>query len=232
MRPLIAIVTCHKYRERADAQRATWIKHLARKMDYKFFLGEGGNSSPREDEIYLPVPDDYKSLPMKVRAVMKWAVEHGYDAVLKCDDDVYILPERLQTPRTQWEGRVNMSDKEYCPKGWCSGFAYWLSGSAVRLVAMGELSEHPSEDVWVGRLLSKQGLRPTMNEGFKVLSFINKSLWPHYRDQVVATCEFPGSKMLDVHQALRFASIPAKVDPRTVRGFKVMRYGESLRRRR
>ena len=231
MKPLIAIVTCHRYKDRADAQRATWIKVLDKKMDYKFFLGEGGGREPAADEVFLTVPDDYKSLPMKVRAVMQWALEHNYDAVLKVDDDVYIMPERLTTPRTQWEGRVNMSDKQLCPRGWCSGFAYWLSGSALKMVASGELSEHPSEDVWIGRLLNKMGMKPEMQEGFIVLSFVNSKLWSHYRERVVASCEFAGGKMYEIHYALR-SNTPIEIKvPRNTRGFKVMRYGDALRRR-
>src|SRR5665213_903542 len=40
--PLIAIITCHRYADRAEVQRKTWIAEV-KGADYKFFLGKGPN---------------------------------------------------------------------------------------------------------------------------------------------------------------------------------------------
>jgi hypothetical protein len=90
MKILVAVVTCHKFRSRADAQRETWIKDM-RGADLRFFLGEGGDAE-RPDEVILPVRDDYRSLPQKCKLVFQWALDNGYDWCVKIDDDVYLRP--------------------------------------------------------------------------------------------------------------------------------------------
>jgi hypothetical protein len=232
MRLLIAIVTCHRFKERADAQRATWIKDT--KIDYKFFLGlDDSGRKPDEDEVFLTVPDDYPSLPLKVRAVMQWAREHGYDAVLKCDDDTWIRPDRLVLPTVEWAGRINRSSKNLCPRGWCSGYAYWLIGSALQKIADAPTPSTGAEDVWVGKTLNDLGYTPQTQPGFVVLSIVHPKIWHTFRDSVVATCEFPAGKMFEIHNAMHSTATPeeiARMNPRL--GKRVMQFGEVLRRRR
>src|SRR5579864_1077075 len=96
-RRLVAIVTCHKdkFIEQAEIQRQTWVPLCAKYgIDVKFFLGQS-TRAPREDEVYLDVDDGYAGLPAKVQAMLAWAVAQGYDYILKTDDDVYIVPGRL-----------------------------------------------------------------------------------------------------------------------------------------
>lgn len=196
MKPLIAIVTCHKFESRANAQRATWLQTCG--YDYKFFLGKS-DREPLPDEVFLDVPDDYNSLPFKVRAICKWAVEHGYDVLLKVDDDAYVFTERLIVPIALYAGRLNNSQPNKCPNGWCSGFTYWLTDYALEVIAKGPEPEETAEDLWVGIVLSNHGVKPVASPGFIVLSILPKEVWGHYEKQVVATCEFAGPAMLEFH---------------------------------
>ncbi len=232
MKPLIAITTCHRFKNRADAQRATWIKDLDGRFDYKFFLGEGGNRPPDEDEVFLTVPDDYKSLPEKVHLTMKWATEHGYNDVLKCDDDVHIMPARLTVPSSLYEGRVNSSSRNLAPKGWCSGYAYWLRGTALKLVATNKPTM-AAEDLWVGSLLNANGITPNKNPGFVVLSHISRMLWHTFREKIVATCEFPGGLMYDIHRVMNGTLTPEETSQNNPRLARLpQRIGHIVRRRR
>jgi len=68
--------------------------------------------SPKDDEVVLPVPDDYFHLVFKVRKMHQWALDHGFEYVYKCDVDTYVDLERLmrsgfeQHDFTGWRGRV------------------------------------------------------------------------------------------------------------------------------
>lgn len=235
-KPLIAIVTCHRFKNRADGQRATWIPEV-KGMDYKFFLGSGGDRPPGADEVFLDVNDDYPSLPWKVRAVMKWADEHGYDCVLKCDDDTFICPEKLELPLTPYEGRVNHSHVRLIPNGWCSGFAYWLAGIGLKAVAYAEEPTTGAEDLWTGIVLNKTGFRPRDLKSFIALSVISTRMWSDYRNRVAAACEFKDGLMFQIHGVIRklppYDQEPVERSPMNPRlGIRTARFGEVLRRRR
>ena len=150
MRLLIAIVTCHKYANRADEQRRTWVPEAkALGIDVVFFIGRGEGAIP-EDTVQLDVPDDYHSLPVKVQAMFRWADERKYDFVMKTDDDVLVHPDRLLQqirPRTEYMGHSNGR--------YASGFAYVVSQQAVATIARAVWDNDPSEDKWVGGVLSK-----------------------------------------------------------------------------
>lgn len=210
-RPLIAIITCHRFKNRADAVRATWVPEMTslvaedKRFDIVFFLGRGEARNPLPDEVFLDVEDDYKSLPYKVRAAMKWAVDRGYEYVLKCDDDTFIYPERIvhDIPRVPYSGRLNRSMPHLAPKGWCSGFAYWLSGQALRTIANATKIDQAAEDLWVGKTLGEVGITCTPHANFLVLSLGGPREWTQHKNHVIAACEFPGDKMIMIHKALR-----------------------------
>lgn len=205
---LIAIITCHKFKDRADAQRATWIKDLVGlpndfKIDHKFFLGRGARTTPEADEVFLDVDDKYETLPYKVRAAFQWAVANGYNTVLKCDDDAIVLPERLmhKLPRSCYVGRLNNSMHHIAPFGWCSGFAYWLTTPALQIIANAPDPDHTAEDLWVGKTLSKHNIRCEVEPGFIVLHLLGTI--KDVKNQVIAGCEFPGPKMFEIYDQLR-----------------------------
>jgi hypothetical protein len=119
-------------------------KLLRGKADYRFFLGAGcswpyGNqSAPCEDEVILPVRDDYMALPAKVRQAFQWALDHDYDYVFKCDRDTFIHADRLMAAIPEGKDYVGLVGNE----GDCcgGGAGYWVSRNAITtyLTAYGE----------------------------------------------------------------------------------------------
>ena len=51
--------------------------------------------TPKDDEVLLPVPDDYAHLTYKAREVLRWAIQRGYDFIFMCCPDTCINLERL-----------------------------------------------------------------------------------------------------------------------------------------
>jgi hypothetical protein len=179
---LIAVVTCHRFRGRADILRRTWVPDVGGKADVRFFLGNGGvhDGNPPSDEVWLDVGDDYKSLRLKTQAVFRWAVEQGYDFVFKTDDDVYVIPERLFKDflEVDYAGRVRPASHEndapriYGPKEspFCSGYGYWLSQKAAQIVATSPENFDWAEDRYCGNMLFLAGIHPHHD--------VNFVLWP------------------------------------------------------
>lgn len=110
MKILIAVISCHKYdlktacdwykrhdgeiNLRTQVVRETWAKN-AGGFDLRFFYGYGAKRKMADDEILLSVDDSYRGLVHKVKAVVRWALSHGYDYILKVDDDTYVSKEVL-----------------------------------------------------------------------------------------------------------------------------------------
>jgi hypothetical protein len=181
---LIAVVTCHSYEYpkqdsgaahhsridtvRSSAIRRTWHNDWLRhkdEIDLKFFYGRG-ERSPEADEVFLDVPDDYYSLPIKVKAVFQWALDHHYDFCLKVDDDVFVWVDRLirNYPSDDYRGfMLEASEGKYA-----SGTAYWLSRKAMEVVVKAEWNPADfAEDKYVGRTLAYNGINLAHDDGFQ-----------------------------------------------------------------
>jgi hypothetical protein len=193
-KPLILIVTCEAYRDRADGQRATWVKDALDLFDVRFV--RGGSSPQQPDEWVVAVDDGYHGLPAKVRAAMTLAT--GYEYVFKIDDDVLVRPQRLyDTP---------FRDYDYYgygePGRFKSGFCYSLSRRAVEQVANAELDPSistdvsPGEDRWVNAVLSRD---PTITRGdaerdVLVLCGSRRPKLTYITPKSAAVCEFFNAK--------------------------------------
>jgi len=178
MRTLIAVVTCERFRAKADALRATWVPEVAG-ADVRFFLGSGGDGAQRDDEVRLDdCPDDYAGLYRKVRRTLDWALRNGYDRIFKMDDDVTVFPERLlAAPPHNYSGRVRGPSGDYAcsyagkplpsgrslygaaESGFCSGFGYWLSALSARTVLSAADNNDWAEDRAVGNILWRAGIK-------------------------------------------------------------------------
>lgn len=157
---LFAVITCGKFKDRADAQRETWVIE-AKKFSYvdvKFFLGTQ-DREPLPDEVFLDVDDSYLGLPQKVQCAIQWARENDYTKMVKLDDDVFVFPDRLlaSIPRADYVGQINGEPP------FCSGFCYWLSWKAMKYISAAELPDDPQvgEDRFVSTVLRDHGIRPT-----------------------------------------------------------------------
>ena len=171
-----------------DAIRSTWGQALRGRAEVKFFLGRpsydiGGMSRslhptaqnsyiPKSDEVILECPDDYHSLPLKTRAICKWATDKHVDHIFLCDNDTYVNPKKILTCGYQmydYAGKISRPISETFPYDavdrdgvmthiencypWASGgFGYFLSKLAIQKVA----DKYPktwAEDLWVGQVL-------------------------------------------------------------------------------
>lgn len=148
---------------RIDAVRRTWWKDVGnhRGVEARFFFGKTDAPVPSvEDEVHLECPDHYEALPLKTRAICKWALEHDFDFLFKCDDDTAVYIDRLVA-------EINEGQPDYA--GYLNGTVctggpgYVLSRRAMRIVAYGSPGSW-AEDVSAAQLLVNAGVYPTMLE--------------------------------------------------------------------
>lgn len=196
-RPLIAIVSCQRYRERRDASRRTWLRAVTPEA-YAFFMG--GETAPvREpcetDCVYLGCGDGYQDLTFKVRAIVRWALERGFSHLFKVDDDTYIDPWKLLAS--------GFEQHDYC--GWtrgrryCHGGAgYWLSRRAMELIATDpEPAPDPAEDVYIGKLLQAHGVAMVQDK-----RYLPQGPRPARADAVITMHKLSPVEMLAFHREL------------------------------
>jgi len=128
MKPIVLIASCGRDRAGQESQAAL----LRGVIDYRFVLG-AGNSNAIEDELILPVRDDYLALPVKMRAAFRWALEHEYDYVFKCDRDTFLHVDRLlASGREHAQAGDDFVGLVGNPGDCCGGGAgYWLSRTAI-----------------------------------------------------------------------------------------------------
>lgn len=126
--------------DRVAALRDTWLKNVT--VDYKIFYGQGGTRPPKEDEVFLDAPDGYQHSSQKLKALVQYALDNGYEYLLKIDDDVFVYWDRLNlNPTADYIGGG--------PSGFAAGCAYWLSARPMRLLVASPCFRW-QEDFWVG----------------------------------------------------------------------------------
>jgi hypothetical protein len=107
------------------------------------------------DEVFLDCGDDYGSLPNKVQEIVRWAYNHGYGYVLKCDDDVVLRPTAVMAsgfdahPFTGCQEPACKPGEIQTPFGFC----YWLSRSCMELILASQLPTHNNDEAWVSTVL-------------------------------------------------------------------------------
>jgi len=133
---LIAVVTCEKNKDRVLSIVDTWFADaLAAGYNVEFFDGQR-----------LQCPDDYGSLVLKVQAICKWAIAHNYDGIWKCDDDVYLRPDKLPLLHEPYVGHSYGT--------YAIGPLYWLNRSSIEKIANTKWDgAQTNEDQWVGSVL-------------------------------------------------------------------------------
>ncbi|PWT75562.1 MAG: hypothetical protein C5B59_08770 [Bacteroidetes bacterium] len=172
MKLLVAVMTCHRLdyyiddltvdfntprrcldqKQRVQTIRETWAQHL-NGIDYKFFYGStlrnGGRvqRSPLPDEVFLPCGDNYTSNPQKMVEICKWARAHGYDYILRADDDTFIYPERLLATNWREHDYSGSSEKDFHPGG-----CMFLSRRAMQLIISAKITNW-ADDVWIGSVM-------------------------------------------------------------------------------
>jgi hypothetical protein len=173
-RLLIAIESCHRDRDKHQAQHETWLKDLFI-VEHKFFIGWPLAQSLEEDEVQLTVDDGYGDLSVKTQSICRWALAHDYDCVFKCDVDTLVNPYRFLFSGFQRHdyfggenADVNVSGFEPERIEFCSGGAgYWLSKKALTIIAEAGSIKTAAEDVFVAHALKEAGIRPVFHQGYR-----------------------------------------------------------------
>ena len=205
---LVAVTTCHSFRDRADAVRQTWGQEVAgsgANAEVKYFLGRG--AAKHDDEVILDCDDGYHHLSAKTQLIRRWAVEHGYSYLWKIDDDVYLRPERLLGngfASVDYVGRLRGPSGNYAGP-YCSGFCYGLSRKSLELLAplTWPANDDFSEDRWTGNRLLALGVSPHHESEFVVHQSKANALSgreaPLEGNAVIASCEYTPLEMRRVH---------------------------------
>ena len=161
MNLLIAVEGCEAHRDRWEAQRNTWCLNTCpigpfwKWIEIRFFDGP-----------MLGVPDDYRSLPQKTKAICQWALHRGHEYLFKADTDLYLHVPRLLASGSEKHDYTGylldyMKDHPYC-----SGPHYWLSRKAMEILAGADWDQYAvsgletCEDVMVGAVLRAHGIQP------------------------------------------------------------------------
>jgi hypothetical protein len=184
---LIAVVTCGdpKFKARADEQRASWVPRI-QGADVRFFLAKQ-EREPLPDEVFLDCPDDYHSLPLKVKLMFQWALANGYQKVMKCDDDTFVASRIISAiPSQPYAGFLNATP----PKPWASGFAYWVDEQCMRILVEAPIPpDEWAEDRWVGGVLHGHGIMPFYDHRYALI--VPGWRLPNFRE-AVAICDCTG----------------------------------------
>lgn len=108
----IGIASWEGGQAKRDLIMETWGQDAVNhpEVDLVMFVGNPELSLPVRDGLmlYLPCPDNYMSLPQKVRWFCLWALAETYTPWLfKCPDDIYIRVDRLvQLSKRDWHGAL------------------------------------------------------------------------------------------------------------------------------
>ncbi len=160
-RIIIGALSARDYRDRRQNCIDTWVPAVrSRGIDAVFLIGEPSIDRPQSDgtNLWLPVPDDYPSLPQKTRAFCQWALDRDdWDYLFKCDDDTAICASRLAEYDTAGKDYIGTEWRQGVEYG-SGGAGYLLSRRAAEVVAGGLLHTVGPEDMLVGDVLREAGI--------------------------------------------------------------------------
>lgn len=169
---LIAVVSAAHRVEWREAIRSTWLPQVPLdKADVVFFVGRGMET--KEGLVRLDCDDSYQGLPEKVRAIAKWSFDHGYQHMLKCDDDTVLRPVELLNSsyeRHKYSGRANRFPGRTQAYTVPVGFNWWIDRECMAYVSVAELPTNGSNDdeKWVASVLHRKGISLTNVPGYEI----------------------------------------------------------------
>lgn len=151
--------------------RFTWCQHLPKGVHQFFFIGSNNTVDPvyrkldEPDTVVLPCKDDYKSLPVKTYECFKYALDnYNFEYLFKCDDDTYVVPDRLVTLDASKKVFVSSNRKGDIS----GGGGYMLCRDNVKLVVEGFEKNRPKhiwEDVMVQDIIrGRHGIQNALCE--------------------------------------------------------------------
>lgn len=194
---MIGICSAHRYPDRREAVRQTWLCQLPPDVAALFFIGAGGRCN-EPGVVALPVPDDYQQLSAKVHCFYRYALEHyEFDYLFKCDDDTYVHAERLsKLPRPDVD---LLGSNELALQGFASGGAgYLLSRKMVEHLVREPVAAQPDEDVLFSRLALASALRVASTPSLQGFG----DQWPEPGNEIVTAHWCGPFEMQRIHAGL------------------------------
>lgn len=92
----ILIKSCAAYAPRLTLCRETWLRDFPPEVDYTVLLGGTAPPAPAPHTYHTGTDDGYPSLPAKNLAGILHALTlPGWEWLISCDDDTYLIPARL-----------------------------------------------------------------------------------------------------------------------------------------
>jgi hypothetical protein len=169
MKVLIAVLSCHTLRHYEQTIRDTWAHDTPPEVDLRFFLGKPQSGIRVVDEIFLNVDDSWDGITEKSVAVCKWALEQGYDAVLKVDLDTLVRPVALLSAGLEQFDYVGGENSQNGLSFASGGAGYWLSRRAAEAKLNFPATRGPAEDVHTAQALLAAGIRLHPDDRFRFI---------------------------------------------------------------
>lgn len=173
LRVLLAIESCTRFRARREAQRKTWLPFKPAELHHRYFIGVQDGAavtipqSEESDVTTLNCPDSYQELILKTRALIAWALEHGYDYIFKTDDDTYVDAVKLLASGFEnWHYTGWSRQRDYAQ----GGSGYWLSRHAMEVISR-DCAATPhtlEEDHHIGLTLGRHRIFPVHDSRYQV----------------------------------------------------------------
>lgn len=203
---LIGILTCDRYKVRADGIRNSWLKLVPWNYRVLFIHGRPGEPEGVEgDCLYLDCPESYEMLPQKVHAFLAYSLRNfEFDYLFKTDDDTYLDLERFisfdkagadyigqfreqplaEIGKTWHYGKCTDKSYEVPYEGpfvcaWATGGGYFLSRRAAAIAAdrtMDTFANSLFEDKMVGEALTLDPALKVLRSRFAQMGVINPLL--------------------------------------------------------
>lgn len=195
---LVAVLSCHKNKDKQDACRNTWCSCLPEGVDYRIYVGNGPAGYAPNDVVQVQYADDYQSVPGKQLEFYKWALNNlSFEWLLQVDDDTYAAPDRI----------LDLLDPEYDMIGTLmneeilhGGVGYFIHRRLLRRMCNeeSELWLSGNGDWQFTKLARKLNARiKNIQMGFMVYK---NSPWPDAKNKVVTTHYVPPNVMRDIHK--------------------------------
>jgi hypothetical protein len=163
----------------------------------KFFYGVGNRPLQFADEVFVDAPDTYLGLPEKIQAVIRWARVRGYTHLFKCDDDAYLVPERLLTSGFESHSYIGDMTRGYAH----GGAGYWLDISAMTEILL-SCPEGKSEDGWVAGVLKRAGIIGHHDPRYQYTQRVYRDPLPEspsLANDIILAAEFTPEEIQKVH---------------------------------
>lgn len=200
------ITTCAAYTNRREAQQNTWLRSVSADNSLYRYILSSANFIGQDSRIWnlsqYGIDDGYNTLPKKVLYGMRKALDYSWDWLYKCDDDTYVVPNRLlqATSSTQAAfGHMLVHPTEH--KKWLSGGSgYVLPRSYVKYLVehMQELPHTGPEDWHITGHLIENGFDVVHDDRF----FPYNTATPDKINQIIATHYVKPEEMYDIYNKL------------------------------